>query len=114
MRRLPAPATDPADPVPAPPRAVAPTPAPTAPDAAAPPSGRTWQVRPGDHFWSIAERVLAQTWPDEPTDAEVDLYWRALVAANTELLRDRDNPDLLFPGQVIAVPPAPPAPSGTR
>ena len=77
---------------------------------AAPAAERTWTVRPGDHFWRVAEEVLAQAWPRPPGDREVDAYWRALVAANRPALRDPDNPDLLFAGQVIAVPPPPAAP----
>ncbi|MGI8684325.1 MAG: LysM peptidoglycan-binding domain-containing protein [Acidimicrobiales bacterium] len=75
-------------------------------------AGRTWRVQPGDHFWSVAERVLAEAWQRGPTDAEVDPYWRALVDANRAVLRDPGNADLLFPDQVIAVPTPPPAPAG--
>ncbi|PLS75238.1 MAG: hypothetical protein CYG61_08380, partial [Actinobacteria bacterium] len=41
-----------------------------------------------------------------PSDAEVDAYWRRLVDANRAILRDPANPDLLYPGQVLTVPPA--------
>ncbi|MGH9283765.1 MAG: LysM peptidoglycan-binding domain-containing protein, partial [Acidimicrobiales bacterium] len=83
--------------------AAAPAPPPTA-------DPHTWTVQPGDHFWSVAERVLAEAWRRPPTDTEVDPYWRTLVEANRARLRDPGNPDLLFPGQVIEVPalPAPP------
>ncbi len=81
-----------------------------APDtASAASAARTWRVEPGDHFWSVAERVLAEVWHHSPTDAEVEPYWRELVDANRSVLRDADNPDLLFPGQVITVPAPPPA-----
>lgn len=85
-------------------------------DGATPPTpsasvdGETWHVERGDHFWSIAERVLADRWGRSPTSAEVDGYWRALVAANRTRLADPDNPDLLFTGQVISLPPVPAAP----
>ena len=98
MRRL-----DDHAPVPPPPPAP-PAPAP-ATDAPPSPAGE-WTVRPGDHFWRIAEEVLARQRQHPPTDAETDPYWRRLVAANRDRLADRDNPDLLFPGQVLVVPPA--------
>ena len=89
--------------------AAAATPEPT-PARAPAPGPATREIKPGDHFWAVAERVLAEAWRRPPADAEVDSYWRALVAANTDVLRDRSNPDLLFPGQVITLPPPPPAP----
>ncbi|MCU1380650.1 MAG: hypothetical protein JWN29_3633 [Acidimicrobiales bacterium] len=76
----------------------------------APVEGRTWTVRPGDHLWSIAERVLAESRSRPPTDGEVVPYWEQLVAANRDRLADRDNPDLLFPGQALVVPAPPSAP----
>ncbi|HET7489208.1 MAG TPA: hypothetical protein VFJ85_14855 [Acidimicrobiales bacterium] len=85
----------------------APRPAPAPPPAG--PSDR--RIRPGDHFWAVAEDVLAQAWGRAPTDAEIDPYWRVVIDANRSLLADPGNPDLLFPGQVITVP-APPAPGG--
>jgi nucleoid-associated protein YgaU len=73
------------------------------------PSGGEWTVQPGDHFWSIAERLLTRAWGRPPSDAETDPYWRQLVEANRDRLADRANPDLLFVGQVLGIPP-PPAP----
>lgn len=84
-------------------------PAPVAP-AAEPGPGRTWEIRPGQHFWAVAEAVLAEAWSRPPTDHEVDHYWRALVERNRPVLRDAANPDLLYPGQVLEVPPPPPPP----
>lgn len=87
--------------------------APPAPDAETHAQGEaaTWAVEPGDHFWSIAERVLAARWGRRPTTAETDRYWRALVAANRTRLADRDNPDLLFRGQLLTLPPVPERPA---
>ena len=65
---------------------------------------RTWTVRPGECFWSIAEDVLATMLGRHPTVAEVVPYWRSLVETNRTALADRDNPDLVFPGQVFTVP----------
>lgn len=74
------------------------------------PSG-SWAVRPGDHFWAVAEDVLARAWGRPPTGAELAPYWRSVVEANRARLRDPRNPDLLFPGQVLAVPPPPARPA---
>lgn len=63
-------------------------------------------MRPGDHFWRIAEEVLAAHLQRTPADGDTDPYWRRLVAANRDRLVDAANPDLLFPGQVLLVPPA--------
>ena len=65
-----------------------------------------WAVRPGDHFWSIAERVLEAARGRPPSIAEVDRYWRALVAANHDRLAVPGEPDLLYPGQELRLPPA--------
>lgn len=72
----------------------------------------TWEVRRGDHFWSIAQRVLGRAWGRSPTVAEVDPYWRALVAENRPRLADPANVDLLFAGQVLTLPAPPPSGPG--
>ena len=88
----------------------------TAPSASAPPAPspepvpaaavREWTVRPGDHFWRIAEDVLTTALHRAPADHETDPYWQRLVDANRDRLVDRANPDLLFPGQVLVLPAA--------
>ncbi len=85
MRRLP----DQAEPAPSPPP---------------PPPAPTWTVAPGDSFWSVAERLVAQASKRAPSDAEIAPYWRQLVEHNRSRLRDPANADLLFPGQVLVVP----------
>jgi nucleoid-associated protein YgaU len=80
------------------PAAAAPVPSP------APAAPTTWTVEPGDSFWSIAEEVLADAWGRPPSDAEVDPYWRALIAANRDRITS-GNPDLIFPGQTFLLPP---------
>ncbi|MDQ3679194.1 MAG: LysM peptidoglycan-binding domain-containing protein [Actinomycetota bacterium] len=107
MRRVPdaqSPAKSPAPPAKAPAPSPAKAPAPPSPS----PAPGSWTVRPGDHFWAVAERVLTDAWGRVPADGEVDPYWRALVKANQARLRDPRNPDLLFTGQTLAVPPPPP------
>ena len=81
----------------------------TTPEAAPP---ATWEVQPGDHLWSVAEKVLSRAWGRASSDGETTPYWRALVAANRAVLRDPGNADLLFPRQVLTVPTPPPAPPG--
>ena len=85
----------------APPLRVAP-PGRTAPPNEPSPSG-TWTVRPGDDFWSIAEAVVARTRGADP--ASVGRYWSVLMAANKDRLPVPGDPGLLFPGDVLVVPP---------
>jgi hypothetical protein len=75
-------------------------PAPTVTPAAA----NRWTVRSGECFWSIAEQVVAERQGRPPTDAEIVPYWRRLIDANRLELAQRDNPDLVFPGQVFVLP----------
>jgi flagella basal body P-ring formation protein FlgA len=60
-------------------------------------------LRPG-------EEVLRTAWDRAPDDGETDPYWRVLVEVNRDVLADPENADLLFPGQVLEVPPPPPRP----
>ena len=83
-----------------------PPPAP-APPTATPPA--TWVIRPGDNLWSVAAATLARAWGRVPSDPEVDDYWTRLIAVNRIRLAYRDDPDLVFPGQVFELPPPPPA-----
>jgi hypothetical protein len=76
------------------------TAAPTQPPGAA---DAVMVVRPGDNLWLIATRALRGA--GQPTGAsEVAPYWRRVVAANTAHLRSRD-PNLIFPGERIVLPP---------
>ncbi len=68
-----------------------------------------WTVAPGDHLWHIAEETLADHGA-VPSPDEVAAYWHTLCEANHDRLVDPDNPDLIMPGQQIALPPVP-APS---
>lgn len=71
---------------------------------------RTWVVGSGDHLWSIAERVLTESWGRTPADAETARFWEQVVEHNRAGLADPANPDLIFPGQRMRVPAPPPAP----
>lgn len=77
-------------------------------DAATP---ATHEVRAGESLWSIAQDRLAATWGREPTDAEVLVYWRQVIDMNRSGLADPDNPDLIFPGQPVQLPPVAEPPS---
>jgi nucleoid-associated protein YgaU len=84
------------------------------PDGQVPPVAAVpaeWTVEPGDHLWAVAEAVLTRAWLRPPSDAEATPYWLRLIEANRDRLADRENPDLVFPGQVMVVPPPPPPPS---
>ena len=68
-------------------------------------SDSRWQVRPGDHFWSITVTHLSRVSGEEPSDDVTARYWARLVEHNRGRLADRSNPDLLFVGQVIELVP---------
>ncbi len=66
---------------------------------------RIWITEPGDHLWRIAAETLADDGGSEPSTAEIDRYWRALVAHNRARLLDAANPDFIVPGQEFELPP---------
>jgi len=84
-----------------PPRASAPPPEVATATTTSP---ERWTVKPGECFWSIAEVVLAERLDRAPSDAEIVPFWTSLIDANRDRLLHRENPDLIFPGQVFAVP----------
>jgi len=61
-------------------------------------------VRPGDSFWRLAERHELKRLGRPPSAAETGACWTQLVARNRHLLVVPDDPDLLFPGQVLHLP----------
>jgi hypothetical protein len=77
------------------------------PPAVSPPSEHV--VVPGDDLWSIAAGHLAATLEVPlyavPPDALAG-YWRSVIDANRGNIASGD-PDLLFPGEVLVLPPAP-------
>ena len=58
-------------------------------------------VTPGDSFWSLAVDTVVES----GHAVAVDDYWRRLVELNRSRLVDPANPDLLYPGQVLVLPP---------
>lgn len=65
----------------------------------------TWTVRPGEDFWSIAEAVVTKRSSGPVNDGAVASYWSRLIAANRGRLPQPGDPDLLFPGQTLVLPP---------
>lgn len=70
-----------------------------------PATAATHTIRPGDHLWGIARDTLAARWGRPPTDAEVSRYHHAVIDENRSVLVVADQPDLVLPGQVFALPP---------
>jgi hypothetical protein len=63
-------------------------------------------VAAGESLWSIAAHHVREAAPDPaPTDADIARYWAAVVAANRAGLRSGE-PSLVFPGEVVQLPPA--------
>lgn len=68
----------------------------------------TWNVALGDHLWSIAAESLEDHWGrTNLTDREIASYWKDLIVANEDRLVEPGNPDLIFPGQTLVLPPPP-------
>jgi hypothetical protein len=65
-------------------------------------------VRAGESLWRIASDRLTQVHGRSPSDAEVVPYWRELIELNRDRLPDRDDPDLILPGQELLLPPVVP------
>lgn len=79
----------------------------TALTESSPPSrSREVTVEPGDSFWSIAADELAARGGAPPSERLIVPYWRRLIEQNRRELVDPGNPDLLYPGQVVTLPPA--------
>jgi DNA-binding SARP family transcriptional activator len=72
--------------------------------------GRLVEVNEGDHFWGIAEHAMADGWGRTPSDAELVPYWADVVELNTDRLLPPEDPDLIYPGQVLELPPIPAEP----
>ena len=61
-------------------------------------------VAEGETLWTIARDKLAEEGSGEPTEQAVTEYWAKVVAANRDRLQSRD-PDLIYPGEDIILPP---------
>ena len=63
-------------------------------------------MRAGDNLWLIARAALERTSTARVDDADVARYWRTVIGANRSTLRSGD-PSLVFPGEIVTLPPAP-------
>ena len=63
-----------------------------------------YTVRPGDSLWSIAAAHIAQEGEGPPSPTQIVPLWQQVIALNQERLRSTD-PDLIFPGEEILLPP---------
>lgn len=64
----------------------------------------TWTIAPGDHLWGRSARLLAAARQRPPTEGEIAALVDRVVDLNRDRLVVRDQPDLVFPGQVFEVP----------
>ena len=62
------------------------------------------QVRSGDNLWVISRRHLTGALGRVPGNDEIAPYWREVIARNRPHLLS-GNPDLIYPGEVIRLPP---------
>ena len=65
---------------------------------------RSHVVQPGDNLWSIARGTLTSA--GRSSDTELVAYWHAVIASNHATLRS-GNPSLIFPGEIVTLPPLP-------
>lgn len=61
-------------------------------------------VRPGDNLWDLAARRVTNVYGRSAADHEIAPYWVEVLHANGERIRSGD-PDLIYPGEVILLPP---------
>jgi len=84
------------------------------PDAQAVASS-TYVVERGDNYWEIADDHLTVLIGHEPTEAQVLEHTHQLMDANVDRLGDRTPASMIYPGDVLVLPPpsglVPPGPS---
>lgn len=69
---------------------------------AEPRPGTAYVVQRGDSLWAIASRALEAERGVRPPSAEVAAYWKRIYGANRQVVGA--DPDLIFPGQRLALP----------
>ena len=72
-------------------------------EGAAPPGPDRHTVQRGDNLWTIAANHLADNGITR-SNGRIAPYWRELIQDNRKSLRS-GNPDLIFPGETVALPP---------
>ena len=73
----------------------------------APTAGASHTVARGEHLWSIAAAQVATATGKPPADlapSDIASYWLRVVEINRPRLRSGD-PNLVFPGEVVELPP---------
>jgi nucleoid-associated protein YgaU len=70
-----------------------------------PPPPDRHTVQWGDNLWAIAAGHLADNGVIR-SNGQIAPYWRELVQDNRASLRS-GNPDLIFPGESVVLPPTP-------
>jgi hypothetical protein len=66
--------------------------------------GRVHVVVAGESLWTIAHDVVAVQLGRLPSDAEVAAYWLELIERQRPHLTYPDDPDLIFPGELVLLP----------
>ena len=61
-------------------------------------------VQAGDNLWTMSRHHLTAMFNRRPANQEIVPYWRQVIALNQSNLISGD-PDLIYPGEVIAMPP---------
>lgn len=89
------------------PEPAAPAPRPTSAARPDEPAPSVWVITAGDHLWRVAEEALTEAYGHRVGERRVARYWNQLIELNRDVLVDRENPDLVYPGQVFALPPLP-------
>ena len=65
----------------------------------------THVVTRGDHFWGVAADTLSDILGRAPTTEEIGPYWQTLIDENQDNLLAPYDPALIYPGQVLYIPP---------
>lgn len=71
----------------------------------APAESRVRVVGAGENLWSIAAAHLGEELGRRPASSEVTPYWHAVINVNRHVLPDPENPDLLYRGIELTMPP---------
>jgi nucleoid-associated protein YgaU len=67
-------------------------------------AGSSVVVEQGDHLWRTSAEHLATVLGRPAEDAEIDPYWRSVIEVNVQSLISGD-PDLIYPGETVVLPP---------
>ena len=69
------------------------------------PATNQWVVKAGESFWTIAASVVETRVGHAPTASEIVPFWQALIDANRAQLPRPGNPNLIYVGTVLTLPP---------